>query len=325
MGSNQGQVPPLFGTLTVSDIDTVFEADTSNLSLSLSAGGKLGYALFGDLESTHYVLYIPGVGVGRKLGMALHSDAKELGLKVVSIDRPGVGESTDHDVVPRPKEASTRMAELLKHLGIDKFHLMAHSAGCLYALGASIYLKESVLEPLVLFAPWVTPDHDGANVLHKFAADYIPSSVLSLGAKLNNSFLSSMVSSAPSTVTSSMSSGMSEVESAAMETEAGKHGLKLLLGTIGKGNTSGTEKDVLMCLNRIGGVGFDFAELTKKATIYAGTSDSMVPVSAVESFANVRNDLFSLEMVQGGTHNIPMDSTVVKKALLKLKDGIPAQ
>lgn len=314
------EISTLFGSYSTSEISDIFNEAESRKPLILDNGDQFGYALFGSPTGFPVVL-IPGVGINRMVGIAFHASAQALDLKIIAVDRPGVGLSTDHDVAPRTQEGCNRLAQLLKKLQITSFLLMGHSAGCLYALAASLYLKDSIVEPLVLLAPWVTPDQPGAKHVIRFASGYLPSFLLSFGARLNTLALRSVISSAPSFALSSLSASYGENEAKALESDAGKAALKLLLQSIGTGQTSGITKDVLLCLNRKGGVGFEYQMLSKRAIVIHGSDDVTVPYRSAECFVQAHAHILSLECVDKATHNLCFDLYAVRKALGLLNDS----
>lgn len=69
--------------------------------------------------------------------------ATNLGVRLIAIDRPGFGHTTP-DPAATPTSFATDIATLLDHLGIDTAHLLAWSAGTIWAVGAATGLAGRV-------------------------------------------------------------------------------------------------------------------------------------------------------------------------------------
>jgi hypothetical protein len=95
--------------------------DTS-ATLILPDGRKLGYALYGS-PTGKAVLYQHGFP-GSRIEAAQHDDlCKELGLRIIAIDRPGIGWSSPHPgskLLDWPKDVE----RLTEHLGLEAYSVM---------------------------------------------------------------------------------------------------------------------------------------------------------------------------------------------------------
>src|SRR5215218_5093964 len=110
----------------------------------LSDGRRLGYAEFGRPDGP-LVLWFHGTpGARRQFPPVGRRAAEELGLRVVSVERPGVGDSTDH-AYPVLTAWAADMAEVADRLGHDRFVTLALSGGGPYALACAHELPERVL------------------------------------------------------------------------------------------------------------------------------------------------------------------------------------
>jgi hypothetical protein len=100
-----------------------FPLDNSTSSiLTLPDGRKLGYAQYGS-PTGHAILYQHGFP-GSRIEAALHHDlCRELGLRMIAIDRPGHGWSTPHSgakLLDWPEDVKC----LTEHLGLEKYAVM---------------------------------------------------------------------------------------------------------------------------------------------------------------------------------------------------------
>jgi pimeloyl-ACP methyl ester carboxylesterase len=119
-----------------------------------------------------------GLGSVRYL-VALYDElATSLGLRLICIDRWGLGKTGD---VPDSRrgflEWSAVVEEVLDQLEIESFSILAHSAGAPYALASSIRLDERVKGSIHLLAPWVSTAAESAAGSYKWLR-YVPSSVI---------------------------------------------------------------------------------------------------------------------------------------------------
>ena len=114
----------------------------------LPDGRVLGYADYGD-PAGEPVIYSHGWPSSRYQARLLHDLAAERGLRVIAIDRPGVGLS---DPLPGRSFASwpRDVARLADALGIGRFRLLGMSGGGPYALATAAALPERVIAAAVL-------------------------------------------------------------------------------------------------------------------------------------------------------------------------------
>ncbi|CAD6584996.1 MAG: hypothetical protein CYPHOPRED_002946 [Cyphobasidiales sp. Tagirdzhanova-0007] len=130
------------------------------------------------LKEGHPVLVFLGLGCVRYL-VALYDElAKALGLRLICIDRWGLGRTGD---VPDDRrgflEWATVVEEALDQLRIQRFSILAHSAGCPYALATSLRLDSRVLGSIHLLAPWINANAENAAGAYKWLK-YVPTSVI---------------------------------------------------------------------------------------------------------------------------------------------------
>lgn len=117
-----------------------------------SAGPRLGTALLRDGRSLAYaewgphdgrpLLHFHGLPDGR-LGWAGGSACAERGVRLISVDRPGIGASD-----PRPLRSvadwPSDVADLAEQLGLNRFAVSGWSAGGAYALACAHELRSQV-------------------------------------------------------------------------------------------------------------------------------------------------------------------------------------
>jgi pimeloyl-ACP methyl ester carboxylesterase len=131
-------------------------------------GRKLGYAEFGSTSDRTIVWFHGTPGARLQIPEVARTMAESLGLRVIGVDRPGIGLSTAHlyssisDFVPD-------VELLLDALGIDQFAVIGLSGGGPYALATACALPHRVTVAGILggVAPNVGPERiDGGLVGH---------------------------------------------------------------------------------------------------------------------------------------------------------------
>ncbi|MEP6872714.1 MAG: alpha/beta hydrolase, partial [Anaerolineaceae bacterium] len=110
--------------------------------LKLSDGRLLGYAEFGDSAGKPLFFFHQNPG-SRFSGGFLDVAAKERGLRVIALERPGFGLS-DFQAACTVSGWPTDVREAARHLGFDRFALLGFGAGAAYALACAASLGEQV-------------------------------------------------------------------------------------------------------------------------------------------------------------------------------------
>lgn len=105
--------------------------------------------------------------------------ARDNSVRIINIDRPGFGGSTEVDASDRVRAWLEIVPALLEHLGIPYVSVVCHSGGLIYALNTVLHLRH-LLHPtrpyVAICAPWIHPSHSGVSLLHLATA--LPESVL---------------------------------------------------------------------------------------------------------------------------------------------------
>lgn len=116
--------------------------------LTLSSGRKLAYDLYGDPDGQP-IFYFHGWPSSRVQGALMDQVGKELGLRIATMDRPGIGQS-DYQPGRRLLDWPPVLAELAAHLGWEKFHVMGVSGGGPYVLATAFAMPERLLSANVV-------------------------------------------------------------------------------------------------------------------------------------------------------------------------------
>jgi pimeloyl-ACP methyl ester carboxylesterase len=105
---------------------------------------RLGYAEFGDPDGPLVLWFHGSPGARRQIPPAGRRAAEELGLRLVCVERPGVGDSTDHSY-ERLTDWAADVALLADHLGHERFMVVGLSGGGPYALACASKLPTRVV------------------------------------------------------------------------------------------------------------------------------------------------------------------------------------
>lgn len=122
----------------------------------------------------HPVVIFLGLGAVRYLAALYDEMAVALNLRLICIDRWGLGRTTD---VPSERRGLLDWAsvvnETTSQMGIDKFSVLAHSAGAPYAMATVLLYPNRIAGPAHLLAPWVNSTHESGYKWLKYVPDTV--------------------------------------------------------------------------------------------------------------------------------------------------------
>ena len=105
----------------------------------------------------HAVFCCIGMGLTRYV-MAFYEElATSLKLRLITLERPGIGDSTQYSESRSPLYWPDDIRAICNHLAIQSFSLIAHSAGAIYALATALKMPSRVRGRIHLLAPWIPP------------------------------------------------------------------------------------------------------------------------------------------------------------------------
>ena len=128
-------------------------------ALRLRDGRQLGYAEFGPPTGRPLLWFHGTPGARRQIAPEARVLAGEHGVRIVSVERPGVGDSTPH-VYRALIDFAADVEQLCDGLGISRFGVAGLSGGGPYALACAHELPARVVAVAVLggVAPAIGPD-----------------------------------------------------------------------------------------------------------------------------------------------------------------------
>ncbi|KAL2430582.1 hypothetical protein ABEF95_011350 [Exophiala dermatitidis] len=120
-------------------------------------GRTIAFSEVGDPQG-FVVFCCVGMGLTRYLTAFYDELARTMRLRLVTPDRPGVGESSSApEASCTPLNWVDDVAVICSSLGITRFSLLAHSAGAIYALATALKMPQYVRGRIHLLAPWIPP------------------------------------------------------------------------------------------------------------------------------------------------------------------------
>ncbi|KAL9127492.1 MAG: hypothetical protein Q9217_003648 [Psora testacea] len=125
-------------------------------------GRVISFSEVGDPEGS-VVFCCVGMGLTRYITAFYDELATTLKLRLITPDRPGVGDSEPHvDGKDTPLGWPDDIRTICEHRGITKFSVMAHSAGAIYALATALRMPQHIRCRVHLLAPWIPPSQMSA-------------------------------------------------------------------------------------------------------------------------------------------------------------------
>ncbi|KAI1209332.1 alpha/beta-hydrolase [Annulohypoxylon truncatum] len=100
---------------------------------TLSDGRNISYAIYGDQDSSRTIFYQHGYPSSHEEAIFCHEPAQRLGIRLISVDRPGMASST-YQPNRRLLDWPADLLALADHLKVDRFAVFGVSGGGPYAL-----------------------------------------------------------------------------------------------------------------------------------------------------------------------------------------------
>jgi pimeloyl-ACP methyl ester carboxylesterase len=118
-------------------------------TIAVRGDRRLGFAEFGSPHGPAIIWMHGTPGARRQIPVEARAYADREGLRIIGIDRPGIGSSTPH-VYESIIDWSADLEMVADTLGIDTMRLIGLSGGGPYVLGAAAALSDRVLGVAVL-------------------------------------------------------------------------------------------------------------------------------------------------------------------------------
>lgn len=112
------------------------------LTCQLGGGRTIGYAQYGDLSGFPLIFHHGWPG-SHYQGSLLHEPAVRMGVRVIAVDRPGIGVTQLGDI-DSVLQFALAVRDLADVLDFDRFHILGVSGGGPYALACAAAAPERV-------------------------------------------------------------------------------------------------------------------------------------------------------------------------------------
>ncbi|KAI0393145.1 alpha/beta-hydrolase [Xylariaceae sp. FL0594] len=119
-------------------------------------GRIISFSEVGDPEGSA-VFCCVGMGLTRYITAFYDELALALKLRLITPDRPGVGDSEPYEGTVTPLSWPDDVYAICQTLRITKFSILAHSAGAIYALATALRMPQHIRGRIHLLAPWIPP------------------------------------------------------------------------------------------------------------------------------------------------------------------------
>ena len=131
----------------------------SSQLITLPGGRRLAYAESGDAQGTAVIFFHGGPGSTLPMQPDEGAIAASLGIRLITVERPGYGGSDPHPG-RRLLDWPSDVRALVDHLGIARFSLIGFSAGSPYALACAARLAERLNRVVIVggSGPMYRPD-----------------------------------------------------------------------------------------------------------------------------------------------------------------------
>lgn len=133
------------------------DAPEHNLVCKLKDARSFGYSIAGDPDGKP-VFFLGGFPGSRLDGLAIDEPARQAGLKIISVDRPGFGLS---DFLPKRTfvDIADDIGQLARELAINKYAVLGISGGGPYAAACATVMPENIISTTLVssICPLNTP------------------------------------------------------------------------------------------------------------------------------------------------------------------------
>ena len=131
-------------------------------TITLEDGRRLGYAAYGDDDGDTVFWFHGTPGARRQIAPDVNEIARDRDVRVIILERPGVGDSTAH-LYDRVLDWATDVRQAGDHFGADRFAIAGLSGGGPYVLACAHAMPDRVVAGAVLGGVAPTRGDDAAE------------------------------------------------------------------------------------------------------------------------------------------------------------------
>ncbi|KAF8937748.1 hypothetical protein BGZ58_002239 [Dissophora ornata] len=283
---------------TMADVEATLGCVDMNQRYELFSGRLVSFAEVGH-PCGHPVFCFLGLGCMRYYSIILEDLAFKHSLRIYCIDRPGVGMS-------QPAEAESwtplRMAEIVEEMAngfnIQKFSLIGHSCGAIYAMACALRLKPRIVGTVWLLSPWV---HLTLAKRMKWIR-HVPTTLLK--SQSTAGLLYKSLSVAAKEPPSKSDPNILNYDREKL--------VKAMLQDNMVESLEGANNDLMICLELYHSFGFSYKDVTLPVHVFWGTKDAVISREAVD-WMEQRLPHCTLSVVEGGTHGLLWRADIVSQ------------
>ena len=278
--------------------------DTTHQYILLDGGRRLGYGEYGDPHGRP-LLYFHGFPSSRLEAAFCDTAAQRLGIRIVSVDRPGYGLS-DFEPHRRMSAWPDDVLQLTRSLGVERFAVIGVSGGGPYALACAWKMPEKLSAVKIVggLAPLDQPETLRAMSWHtRLAFDLAKRSYILLWLTYGIT-VATMLRVCPQTVSAIHWLSGAPADRVTM----GRSGvLALLLASIREGLRQGVRGALWDAVLYSRDWGFPLDRITIPVELWQGGADRIVPPCHVQVLAGSLAHPV-VKMLEGeGHYSLPID------------------
>ncbi|KAF9287057.1 hypothetical protein BGZ74_001171 [Mortierella antarctica] len=281
---------------TMADVEATLGCVDMNQRYELYSGRLISFAEVGH-PCGHPVFCFLGLGCMRYYSIILEDLAFKHSLRIYCIDRPGVGMS--HTVEPEswtPLRMAEIVGEMADGFGIQKFSVMGHSCGAIYAMACALRLKSRIVGTVWLMSPWV---HLTLAKRMKWIR-HVPTTLLK--SQSTASLLYKTLSVAAKEPPCKSDPNILNYDREKL--------VKAMLQDNMAESLEGANNDLMVCLELYHSFGFSYKDVTLPVHVFWGTKDAVITREAVD-WMEQRLAQCTLSVIEGGTHGLLWRADVV--------------
>ncbi|KAG0276667.1 hypothetical protein BGZ96_003191 [Linnemannia gamsii] len=241
-----------------------------------------------------------GLGCMRYYSIILEDLAFKHSLRIYCIDRPGVGMSyTTEPETWTPLRMAEIVEEMANGFNIQKFSVMGHSCGAIYAMACALRLKSRIVGTVWLMSPWV---HLTLAKRMKWIK-HVPTTLLK-SSQSTATLLYKSLSVAAKEPPSKSDPNILNYDREKL--------VKAMLEDNMAESLEGANNDLMVCLELYHSFGFSYKDVTLPVHVFWGTKDAVISREAVD-WMEQRLTRCTLSIIEGGTHGLLWRADVVSQ------------
>lgn len=285
-------------------VDAVQECEFPEVLLAQlhRADRTVAYATAG-LDSGAPVLFFYPLGGNRRMLACLHKHALQASLRLICVNRPGKGSTSDSEEGDPRNNVATASADataVLDALSVSQASLLFMCAGTPFALAFASQMPSRCTGRAMGVASWISPADSAATKLLYRIGVHLPM-IGPLVGKTVSSMNGSLSSLPTSLVVKGFKSKLSADEQSCFEQRFGESDIVGRQMAWIREECRGEGRDVAALLTAYNENGIDLRAVTAAVQLFHGSQDTMVPLCGAE-WLQGQLPSATLHPLSAGTH-----------------------